>query len=118
MMSNAATTSDPPFDLPPVRGRVTFDAPLSKVTWFRVGGPADVVFRPEDRTDLCAFLAALPKEVPVMVIGIGSNLLVRDGGVRGVVTGPEPAVIDEELCRLVAPHAPLVCAIVPRPLDI
>ncbi|WP_425405963.1 UDP-N-acetylmuramate dehydrogenase [Hwanghaeella sp.] len=85
MMSSAATTSHPPFDLPPVRGRVSFDAPLSKVTWFRVGGPADVVFRPEDVDDLCAFLAALPAEVPVLVIGVGSNLLVRDGGVRGVV---------------------------------
>lgn len=85
MMTTAATMTDPPFDLPPVRGRVSFGAPLSKVTWFRVGGPADVVFRPEDRDDLSAFLAALPAEVPVMAIGVGSNLLVRDGGFRGVV---------------------------------
>lgn len=85
MMTSAATTSDPPFDLPPVRGRVTFDAPMSKVTWFRVGGPADVVFRPEDQEDLRAFLTALPEDVPVLVIGVGSNLLVRDGGFRGVV---------------------------------
>lgn len=85
MMSNAATTSETSFDLPPVRGRVTFAAPMSKVTWFRVGGPADVVFRPEDQEDLSAFLASLPADVDVMVIGIGSNLLVRDGGVRGVV---------------------------------
>lgn len=85
MMTSAAATPELPFDLPPARGRVTFDAPLSKVTWFRVGGPADVVFRPEDTQDLAAFLAALPEAVPVMVIGVGSNLLVRDGGVRGVV---------------------------------
>ncbi len=71
--------------LSPVRGRLSVEAPLSTITWFRVGGPAEVLFRPEDRADLLAFLAAKPPEVPVTVIGVGSNLLVRDGGIAGVV---------------------------------
>ena len=71
--------------LPPVRGRIAADAPLGKLTWFGVGGPAEVLFRPADAEDLAQFLAALPGEVPVTVIGVGSNLLVRDGGVEGVV---------------------------------
>jgi UDP-N-acetylmuramate dehydrogenase len=71
--------------LPGVRGRLTADAPLSGVTWFRVGGPAEVMFRPADPEDLKTFLAAKPEDVPVTVIGVASNLLVRDGGVPGVV---------------------------------
>lgn len=71
--------------LPAVRGRVTRNATLGGLTWFRVGGPAEVLFRPADAEDLADFLAALPAEVPVTVIGVGSNLLVRDGGVPGVV---------------------------------
>ncbi len=71
--------------LPAVRGRLTADAPLAGVTWFRVGGPAEVMFRPVDAEDLSTFLAAKPADVPVTVIGVASNLLVRDGGVRGVV---------------------------------
>jgi UDP-N-acetylmuramate dehydrogenase len=71
--------------LPPLRGRLQRDAALSKITWFRVGGPAEVMFRPEDLEDLQVFLAAKPADVPVTVIGVGSNLLVRDGGVPGVV---------------------------------
>jgi UDP-N-acetylmuramate dehydrogenase len=71
--------------LPKVRGRLTENAPLSGITWFRVGGPAEIMFRPADRDDLADFLAALPRDVPVTVIGVGSNLLVRDGGVAGVV---------------------------------
>jgi len=71
--------------LPPVRGRYTADAPLAGITWFRVGGPAEVMFRPADVADLAGFLAAKPADVPVTVIGVGSNLLVRDGGVKGVV---------------------------------
>ncbi|MCB9959566.1 MAG: UDP-N-acetylmuramate dehydrogenase [Rhodospirillaceae bacterium] len=71
--------------LPAVRGRLTADAPLGKTTWFRVGGPAEVLFRPADREDLAAFLAGCPADVPVTVIGVASNLLVRDGGVPGVV---------------------------------
>ncbi|HTT78850.1 MAG TPA: UDP-N-acetylmuramate dehydrogenase [Stellaceae bacterium] len=71
--------------LPPARGRLVANAPIGPLTWFRVGGPAEVLFRPADRADLADFLAALPADVPVTVIGVGSNLLVRDGGVKGVV---------------------------------
>jgi UDP-N-acetylmuramate dehydrogenase len=71
--------------LPRVRGELTADAPLAPYTWFRVGGPAEVLFQPADLDDLQEFLAAKPAHVPVTVIGVGSNLLVRDGGVKGVV---------------------------------
>jgi UDP-N-acetylmuramate dehydrogenase len=71
--------------LPAVRGRLTANAPLANVTWFRVGGPAEVLFKPADAEDLSAFLAGCPADVPVTVIGVASNLLVRDGGVPGVV---------------------------------
>ncbi len=70
--------------LPPVRGRYSEDAPLAAVTWFRVGGPAEVMFRPADRDDLAHFLAHRPADVAVTVIGVASNLLVRDGGIPGV----------------------------------
>jgi UDP-N-acetylmuramate dehydrogenase len=72
-------------DLPPVRGRYVERADMSAITWFRVGGPADVLFAPEDEDDLGAFLKNAPKEIPIYPVGVGSNLLVRDGGVRGVV---------------------------------
>jgi UDP-N-acetylenolpyruvoylglucosamine reductase len=68
-----------------VRGRLTPNADMSKVTWFRTGGPAELLFQPVDEDDLSAFLAVLPEEVPVLPVGIGSNLLVRDGGIPGVV---------------------------------
>ena len=71
--------------LPKTRGRLVADAPLGPQTWFRTGGPAEVLFRPADVEDLASFLAALPADVAVTVLGVGSNLLVRDGGVRGVV---------------------------------
>src|SRR4029078_7055256 len=71
--------------LPRVRGRLTADAPLAPVTWFRVGGNAEVLFRPADAEDLGTFLSALPADIPVTVLGVASNLLVRDGGVSGVV---------------------------------
>lgn len=71
--------------LPPVRGRLSENYDLARVTWFRVGGPAEVLFKPADEEDLAAFLAGKPDDVPVTVIGVGSNLLVRDGGVPGVV---------------------------------
>jgi len=71
--------------LPPARGRLTANAPIGKQTWFGVGGPAEVLFRPADLADLAAFLAALPPRIAVTVIGVGSNLLVRDGGIPGVV---------------------------------
>lgn len=71
--------------LPAVRGRYSAGADLSKVTWFGVGGPAEVLYKPADVDDLADFLKAKPADVPITVIGVGSNLLVRDGGVPGVV---------------------------------
>lgn len=71
--------------LPQVRGRLLRDEPLAPFTWFRVGGPAEVVFMPADEADLADFLGTLDAGVPVTPIGVGSNLLVRDGGVEGVV---------------------------------
>ena len=68
-----------------IRGRLTPDALMSKITWFQAGGPADLLFSPADEDDLAAFLKILPQDVPVLVVGIGSNLLVRDGGIEGVV---------------------------------
>jgi len=67
-----------------LRGRLIANAPIGRQTWFGVGGPADTLYRPADCADLSAFLAALPMEVPVAVIGGGSNLLIRDGGLPGV----------------------------------
>jgi UDP-N-acetylmuramate dehydrogenase len=71
--------------LPEVRGKLIRDAPLAPYTWLRVGGPADLLFIPADATDLEAFLQALPDTIPVTILGVGSNLIVRDGGVEGVV---------------------------------
>lgn len=71
--------------LPPVRGKLLADVALADLCWFRVGGTADHVFMPADEADLADFLSALPEDVPVNVLGAGSNTLVRDGGVRGVV---------------------------------
>ena len=82
--------------LPPVRGRIMTDAALAPFTWFRVGGPADVVFLPADIDDLCAFLKALDPAIPALTIGVGSNLLVRDGGVDGVVIRLGKAFADVE----------------------
>lgn len=94
----AARVSDPGLmaRLPPVRGRLTENASLANVTWFRVGGPAEIMYRPADAADLAQFLAEKPADVPVTVIGVGSNLLVRDGGIPGVVIrlGREFAVIE------------------------
>jgi UDP-N-acetylmuramate dehydrogenase len=71
--------------LPKVRGRLIEDAPLAPLSWFRAGGPAEVLFKPADIGDLTAFLTARPADIPVTVLGVGSNLLIRDGGVKGVV---------------------------------
>ena len=71
--------------LPDVAGRLEANRALADLTWFRVGGPAEVLFTPADEDDLSQFLKALPDDVPVTIIGVGSNLLVRDGGVPGVV---------------------------------
>jgi len=71
--------------LPRIRGQYRENVPLADMTWFRVGGPCEVVFRPADEEDLIEFLASRPEDVPITVVGVGSNLLVRDGGVPGVV---------------------------------
>jgi UDP-N-acetylmuramate dehydrogenase len=71
--------------MPALRGRLLANQTLAELTWFRVGGPAQVLFMPEDEQDLAYALAHLPAEIPVTVIGLGSNLIVRDGGVPGVV---------------------------------
>ena len=90
--------------LPPVRGHLAANAPLDRETWFRVGGAAEVLFRPADRDDLIEMLREMPKGTPVTVIGLGSNLLVRDGGVRGIVVrmGREMAGIDVDGDRVSA----------------
>ena len=71
--------------LPATHGKLSFDEPVAPFTWLRVGGPADVLFLPQDEADLAGFLAGLDPAVPVTPIGVGSNLLVRDGGIEGVV---------------------------------
>ena len=71
--------------LPPVRGDYASAVPMARHTWFGVGGPAEIIFSPADRDDLASFLAACPADVPVLTVGAGSNLLVRDGGIAGVV---------------------------------
>src|ERR671924_873248 len=71
--------------MPELRGRLLANQSLAEITWFRVGGPAQVLFTPADEADLAYFLAQAPSGLPVTVIGLGSNLLVRDGGIPGVV---------------------------------
>jgi UDP-N-acetylmuramate dehydrogenase len=71
--------------LPELRGKLKAGAVLADVTWFRVGGPAEVLYSPADEADLAYFMANTPADVPVTIIGLGSNLLVRDGGIAGVV---------------------------------
>lgn len=72
-------------NLPHVKGRLVKGAPLAKLSWFRTGGPVDLLFEPADEQDLITLLKKLPTQTPITVIGVGSNLLVRDGGVRGLV---------------------------------
>lgn len=105
--------------LPQVRGRLLRDEPLAPFTWLRVGGPADVIFMPADEDDLASFLKALDRSVPVLPLGVGSNTLVRDGGLDGVVirlgkpfaaveaTGPDTltsgsAALDAQVARAAA----------------
>ena len=71
--------------LPTVRGKLMFDQSLAPFTWFRVGGPADVLYLPADEDDLSEFLKALSDDIPVTFIGVGSNAIIRDGGIEGVV---------------------------------
>ena len=75
---------------PDLRGRLSANEPMAPLTWFRVGGPAQVLFTPEDEADLAHLLSRLPADIPVMPVGVGSNLIVRDGGVPGVVIRLRP----------------------------
>ena len=76
--------------MPDLRGRLLANQSLAELTWFRVGGPAQILFTPSDEDDLAYFLAHLPTELPVVVVGVGSNLIVRDGGLPGVVIRLSP----------------------------
>lgn len=95
--------------LPQVRGTYSENAPLAPLTWFKVGGPAEVLYRPADEVDLMDFLAGRPGDVPVTVIGIGSNLLVRSGGIDGVVVrlGKSFAKVEVDGERVIAGAAAL-----------
>lgn len=89
--------------MPELRGRLRANVDLSAITWFRIGGPAQLLFTPADEADLAYFLARLPEDIPVFPMGLGSNLLVRDGGVPGVVVRLGPGfgnVVAEAGCRL------------------
>jgi UDP-N-acetylmuramate dehydrogenase len=76
--------------MPQLRGRLLANQSLAELTWFRVGGPAQILFTPTDEDDLAYFLAHLPQDIPVYVVGVGSNLIVRDGGISGVVIRLSP----------------------------
>ncbi|MDB2439334.1 UDP-N-acetylmuramate dehydrogenase [Hellea sp.] len=77
--------------LPPVRGKFSADVPLAPYTWLRVGGPAEVLFMPKDEADLAHFLSSTPDEIPVTILGVASNTIIRDGGIKGVVVRLGPA---------------------------
>jgi len=81
--------------MPKLRGRLLANESLAPLTWFRVGGPAQVLFTPADEDDLAYFLKHLPRELPVYVVGVGSNLIVRDGGISGVVIRLSPRAFGE-----------------------
>jgi len=83
-------TPDLKVAMPQLRGRLLANQSLAELTWFRVGGPAQSLFTPSDPDDLAYFLANLPREIPLYVVGVGSNLIVRDGGVPGVVIRLSP----------------------------
>ncbi|MBU6474922.1 MAG: UDP-N-acetylmuramate dehydrogenase [Alphaproteobacteria bacterium] len=95
--------------LPAVRGRLTYDAPLGQQTWFGVGGPAEVLFKPADKQDLMDFIKNCPREAPVTVLGVASNLIIRDGGIPGVVIrlGRDFADIKTEGTKIAAGAAAL-----------
>jgi len=88
-------TPDLKIAMPQLRGRLLANQSLAELTWFRVGGPAQVLFTPSDEDDLAYFLKGLPKELPVYVVGVGSNLIVRDGGMPGVVIRLSPRAFGE-----------------------
>src|SRR5205814_8252121 len=81
--------------MPELRGRLLANQSLAEVTWFRVGGPAQVLFTPADEDDLAYFLAHLASDIPVYIVGVGSNLIVRDGGISGVVIRLAPRAFGE-----------------------
>lgn len=85
MMSHPDITPDLKARMPDLRGRLLANEPLAPMTWLRVGGPAQVLFTPADTDDLAYFLKNLPAEIPVMVLGLASNMIIRDGGIPGVV---------------------------------
>lgn len=95
--------------LPKVRGRLSENAAIGPMTWFGVGGPAEVLFKPEDREDLAGFIRDCPADVPITVLGVASNLIVRDGGIPGVVIrmGRDFAQIAAEGCSVTAGAAAL-----------
>jgi len=90
-------TSDLKAAMPDLRGRLLANQSLAELTWFRVGGPAQVLFTPADEDDLAYFLAHLASDIPVYVVGVGSNLIVRDGGMAGVVIRLSPRAFGETL---------------------
>src|SRR5258707_8908765 len=89
-MTSPDITPDLKTAMPELRGRLLANQSLAELTWFRVGGPAQVLFTPSDEDDLAYFLAHLPRELPLYVVGVGSNLIVRDGGMPGVVIRLSP----------------------------
>ena len=89
-MSFPDITRDLKAAMPGLRGRLLPNQSLAELTWFRVGGPAQALFTPLDEDDLAYFLTRLPGELPVCVVGVGSNLIVRDGGIPGVVIRLSP----------------------------
>src|SRR5947199_2977550 len=89
-MSFPDITRDLKASMPRLRGRLLPNQSLAELTWFRVGGPAQALFTPLDEDDLAYFLTRLPGELPVCVVGVGSNLIVRDGGIPGVVIRLSP----------------------------
>src|ERR1700726_3274442 len=93
--------------MPQLRGRMLANQSLAELTWFRVGGPAQALFTPADEDDLAYLLAHLPNELPVYVVGVGSNLIVRDGGMPGVVIRLSPRGFGENGDdRVIARHVP------------
>ena len=90
LMTFPDITPDLKAAMPELRGRLLANESLAPLTWFRVGGPAQVLFTPADEDDLAYFLAKLPSELPVYVVGVGSNLIVRDGGMPGLVIRLSP----------------------------
>ena len=86
--------------LPEVRGSLRADVPLAPFTWLRVGGAAEALFMPKDEADLAHFLSATPDDIPVQILGVASNTLVRDGGVKGCLLYTSPSPRDLSTSRM------------------